>query len=110
MKLLDYIVILTLSLLLFTAQALAISLDQAKAAGQVGETPSGYLESVSPSPVADTVALIQDINSKRKAEYERIAQKNGTSLMAVEALAGKKAINNTPLGQFVKVGGSWEKK
>ena len=39
-----------------------------------------------------------------------IAKKNGTSLSAVEALAGKKAMAKTPTGQYIKVGKKWKKK
>jgi uncharacterized protein YdbL (DUF1318 family) len=37
-------------------------------------------------------ALVKNINAGRKAEYQRIAKKRGTSLTAVEQLAGKKLV------------------
>ncbi len=87
----------------------ALSLDDAKAKGLVGETPTGYLAAVSPSTEVNT--LISDINSKRKVKYQEIANKNGTPLPTVEALAGKKAIENTASGQFVmSVSSQWQKK
>jgi uncharacterized protein len=53
-------------------------------------------------------ALVNDINAKRKAAYTDIAQRNGTALDAVEQLAGKKAIEKTPPGQYVKLpSGEW---
>ena len=42
--------------------------------------------------------------------YEKIAKKNGTTLHAVEVLAGKKAIAKTPPGQFINLGKGWQKK
>lgn len=86
----------------------ALSLDAAKQQGLVGEQPSGYLAVVGKaSPEAD--ALVADINQKRRAAYENIAKRNGTELSAVEQLAGKKAIEQTPPGQFVKLpSGAWQ--
>lgn len=91
--------------------AFAESLDEAKAKGLVGETQTGYLGSVSPSPSGSIAALVTEINAKRKEQYFAIAQKNGTPISAVEALAAKKAIEATPAGQFVQsASGSWTKK
>lgn len=100
--------LILLPLLLLTPAASALDLQQAKAQSLVGETPSGYLAAVKPG--AEVNALIQDINSRRKAEYQRIAQTNNTPLETVEKLAGKKAIDRTPAGQFVQIGGNWIKK
>lgn len=86
----------------------ALDLDEAKSQGLVGETLSGYLEVVSGN--GEAAALVADINAKRKAQYQNIATKNKISLTDVELLAGKKAIEKTPTGQFVKIGGNWKKK
>ena len=95
-------------LFLSSAAAHALSLDEAKGTGVVGETPSGYLEVVQQSP--DASALVKEINSKRHEQYEGIAQKNGTPIKAVEELAGKKAIEKTAKGNYVKLNGKWVKK
>lgn len=88
----------------------ALSLDEAKAKGLVGERTNGYLGAVSTSN-AETQALIADVNQKRRAAYEDIAKRNGTPLTAVESLAGEKAIQNTKSGNFVESpGGGWVKK
>jgi len=96
------------AMLLVSAQVFALELHDAKAQGVVGESVNGYLGAVKSSP--DVNALVKDINAKRKAEYERIAKQNGIAVSDVEALAGKKAIDKTPAGQFVNVTGSWMKK
>ncbi len=89
----------------------ALGLDQAKAKGLVGEKPDGYLASVQASASAEVQNLVKDINSKRKKKYQSIARENGTSLQAVEVLAGKKAIQKTPAGQFImSPNGSWKRK
>ena len=103
------ILLFTTCLLLAAQPAFALDLQTAKDQGLVGETPSGYLEAVkSPSP--EVTALIDSINSQRKQKYKDIAARNNTSLEAVELLAGKKAIEKSGPGNFVKIGGSWQQK
>ena len=95
--------------LLLTCQAgFALDLQTAKAQGLVGETLTGYLAPVKATP--EVQQLVNTINAKRKTQYQQIAQRNGTNLQAVEQLAGKKAIEKTPHGQFIKSGGGWQKK
>jgi uncharacterized protein YdbL (DUF1318 family) len=89
--------------------ALAISLDEAKAKGLVGEKPNGYLGMVNPSG-GEVQVLMNDINQKRRQAYEEIAKRNKTPLNAVEALAGQKAIQNTKPGNFIEGPGGWMKK
>jgi uncharacterized protein YdbL (DUF1318 family) len=91
--------------------AWSVTLDQAESQGLVGEQPNGYLAVVVANASGDVRALVADINRKRKAEYQGIAQRNNTSVEAVEALAGKKAIERTPPGQYVRLpSGQWVKK
>lgn len=97
-----------LSTLVISIPALALSLGEAKAKGVVGEQSDGYLGVRENSP--EVAALVTDINTKRRAEYQNIAEKNGTSVASVEALAGKKAIDSVPAGQFVSTGSGWIKK
>ena len=104
-----FIAILT-SCLLFAAQpAFAIDLQTAKDQGLVGETPSGYLEAVN-APSAEIKKLVNNINAQRQQKYKEIAARNNTSLEAVELLAGKKAIEKSAPGSFIKLGGSWQRK
>src|SRR5690606_38066431 len=81
------------------------ALGQAKASGQLGEKPDGYLGVVQSSGQAEEIA--SQINQARRAEYHRVAQKNGISVSDVEAIAGKKAIEKTPPGQIIQLNGSW---
>jgi len=89
--------------------AFALSLDEAKAKGLVGEKANGYLGVVNPSH-AEVQALVQDVNQKRRQAYEDIAKRNRTSLQAVETLAGEKAIQNTKPGNFIERPGGWIRK
>ena len=88
---------------------LALSLEEAKMKGLVGEKTNGYLGAVIP-PDTEARALLEDVNQKRRRAYEDIAKRNRTNVQAVEALAGEKAIENTRLGNFVEGPGGWIKK
>ena len=89
----------------------AADLQDAKAQGLLGEQPNGYLGLVKENAPADVKSLMNNINAKRKQEYQSIAQRNHTQLDVVEALAGKKAIERTPPGQYIRLpSGQWVRK
>ena len=100
-------VILCLGALL-PVHAFALDLAQAKKAGLVGEQSNGLLGVVKQND-ADVQALVTDINARRVSAYARIANKNDTTKNAVQMLAGKKAIQKTPSGQYIKPAASWIK-
>lgn len=98
-----------------SASVLAMGLDEAKQKlesvkqqGLVGETQTGYLEVVRAEGQASEV--VEAINSARRDEYKRIAEKHNIPVTQVETVAGKKAIEKTPAGQYVQMGGKWVKK
>ncbi|MCZ6710070.1 MAG: YdbL family protein [Gammaproteobacteria bacterium] len=93
------------------ASAAALSLGAAKQQGLVGEQYNGYLGAVASSPASTVRSLVAEINTKRRAQYNRIASTNKLALAEVEALAGKKSIAKTIAGNYVKAqGGSWRRK
>jgi uncharacterized protein YdbL (DUF1318 family) len=97
--------------LLPVASAQADALDDAKSSGQVGEGIDGLLGLVSKSTPPDVVKLVATVNEKRMAGYAAIAKKNGTTVQAVAALAGKKATAMTEPGNYVQnSAGDWVKK
>lgn len=95
--------------LVFSSPLWALELQDAKTQGLVGETRSGYIAPVG-SVTPEITALVNNINSQRKAEYQRIATQNGIAVSDVEALAGKKAIEKSPAGHYVKLNGQWQKR
>jgi len=100
-------------LLLFVtlSYAWALSLDEAKDRGLVGERSNGYLGVVSGKASPEVQTLIEDINQKRQQRYQEIANRNNTNLQAVELLAGKTAIKKTKPGDFIQLpSGQWIKK
>lgn len=89
----------------------ALTLDNAKQDGLVGEKPDGLLGSVGASPSEDVKGLVDSINSQRMEKYSSISAKNGTPVDQVQALAGKTLISKTPSGQYVMdATGEWQKK
>lgn len=86
------------------------TLESARSAGYVGERPDGLLGIVGSAP-ADVQRLVRDINDRRLAQYQEIARRTGSSLPAVQAVAGEKAIAQSPSGSYVmdRTGG-WRKK
>lgn len=83
-------------------------LDTAKQQGLVGETPTGYLEVVKADN--DARGIVEAINKARREEYARIAQKHDIPVTQVETVAGQKALEKTPAGQYILVDGKWVRK
>jgi uncharacterized protein YdbL (DUF1318 family) len=99
-----------LSIFVLVSSAFALSLDEAKRQGLVGETPGGYLGLVQAGN-AEAAKVMADINQQRRQKYAEIAAKNGTALAAVEGLAGKRAIEATSSGNFIQTQeGVWRRK
>lgn len=86
----------------------ASELSDAKAQGLVGEQANGYIAAVDGGPGA--AELVATINAKRRLEYGRIAAKNGIELAAVEKLAGKRTIERSASGAYIKVADKWQRK
>lgn len=84
------------------------SLSQAKSEGTVGEMANGYLGVIKNQGNANEIATL--INDARKKEYQALAKKNGITLSDIEKMAGQKAQEKTPSGQYINVNGSWKKK
>lgn len=99
---------LSLPVLALDLPAAMQALPAAKAAGQLGEQADGYLGVVKSG--GDASAIAAQINQARRAEYQKIAAQNGLKLPDVERLAGQKAIERTPAGQFVQQAGRWQQK
>lgn len=99
-------------LLAFTSSiAFAASLEEAKAAGQIGEKQDGYIGFVISNVPADVVALVADVNAQRRQRYEQIARENGIDTREVAKLAFTRAVENTLSGNFIEASpGQWVRK
>jgi uncharacterized protein YdbL (DUF1318 family) len=103
--------LVVLGLGLWLAPAQAGPLEDAKAAGQVGERIDGYLGVVGSSAPANVVQLVEQVNAERRAKYAEIAQKQGAPAEAVAQIAGKKLIERAAPGEYVMdATGQWQQK
>ncbi len=109
-NLLKLLIVVAFAIGLGTAAARADALDDAKAAGLVGEQPDGYLGAVSSSPSPDVLALIDEINAKRLAAYQQIAADKGASVEDVAALTAEKLYQKALPGTYLLVNGQWVQK
>ncbi|MCM3418326.1 YdbL family protein [Sphingopyxis alaskensis] len=80
----------------------------ARAAGQIGEQPDGYLGFVT-APTPAIRALVQDINIKRKAAYTERAQATGSTVEQFAFTSGCNLIASTRPGEkYQTPGGVWK--
>ena len=114
MKRYNWITVVFMALLLnmaLVSVALASPLTAPKAAGLIGEQADGYIGYVASNVPADVRKLVENANAKRKAGYQRIAQKQGASLTDVEKVGGNTAIEKTLRGNYIQdANGTWRKK
>ena len=102
---------LLISLLTVFVAIASSSLTQPKADGLIGEQADGYLGLVVQNAPADIRKLVDEINAKRKAGYQKIATKQGASLSDVEKVGGNTAIEKTLEGNYIRdANGTWHKK
>jgi uncharacterized protein len=95
---------------IFSGHLMAADLTSAKAAGIIGEQANGYIGFVK-SASDDVKTLVSEVNSKRKARYKKIAKAQKISLNEVEKIGGKKVIEKTKSGNYIKrAGKGWTKK
>jgi len=102
---------LLVSLLMVSIAVAASPLAQPKADGLIGEQANGYLGLVVQNAPPNIKKLVADTNAKRKAGYQKIAAKQGTSLSEVEKVGGNTAIEKTRPGNYIRdANGTWRKK
>ncbi len=95
--------------LLLVPSAWALTLDEARQQGRVGETLSGYVAARQQDD--DTLALVKRINEGRRQQYQRVGQQNNLSAGEVARIAGEKLVNRAGSGEYVRgINGQWLKK
>lgn len=91
--------------------ALALTLDEAKAQGLVGEKVDGYIAAVTASPSAEVQQLITSTNNGRRQVYNDLAQKNGITVEQVGIVSAEKLRANAKSGEYIQQpSGQWQKK
>lgn len=107
----NMLLLLIISMLTASVALAASPLAQPKADGLIGEQANGYIGLVRQDVPANIKQLVRDVNAKRKAGYQKIASKQGTSLAEVERVGGNAAIDRTLRGNYIRAAsGSWRKK
>lgn len=93
------------------ASASGVDLARAKDQGIVGEKADGYVAIVVEESNSLIQAIVRRVNTKRRAAYEEIARRRGTSVDAVSVLAGAKLIERASRGEWVTdTDGAWHRK
>jgi len=102
---------LLVSLMTVSVAVAASPLTKPKADGLIGEQANGYIGLVEQNVPANIKQLVKDVNAKRRAGYQNIAKKQGTSLSEVERVGGNTAIEKTLRGNYIRdASGGWRKK
>lgn len=80
----------------------------ARAAGEIGEQPDGYLGIVG-TPSAELRALVNSINIQRKAKYTQSAQASGATVEQMAFTSGCNLVAQTSAGEKYRTpGGAWK--
>ncbi len=100
---------LLLGCLLVSSGAMALTLDEARQQGRVGETLNGY---IAPRQLdAETQALVKQINEGRSRQYQLLAEQNNLTAGEVARIAGQKLVERAKPGEYVRgINGQWLKK
>ena len=94
--------------MVFSAPAMADALDDARAAGLVGERPDGLVAPVDPNAPANVLSLVQSVNAKRMEKYQQISTQKGVPVEQVGAIAGEKIISKLKSGyKYMDSSGNW---
>ena len=103
--------VLLISLMAVSVANAASPLAQPKADGLIGEQANGYIGLVKQNVPADVKALVNDVNARRKAGYQKISKRENTPLSQVERVGGNTAIEKTLPGNYIRdASGAWRKK
>jgi uncharacterized protein YdbL (DUF1318 family) len=97
--------------LMLAGTAHADALNDARAAGLVGERPDGYLDSVAPSPTPEIRSLIDQVNAIRRSDFQRIGGQKGVPPEEVGALVAEETIKKLKPGMYyMNSSGQWVQK
>ena len=103
--------VLAMCVALPLASAQADSLEEARAAGLIGELPDGYVASVTPNPTPDIQQLITNINAERRKSYMKIAGERGVPVEAAGAVVAEVTIRKLKPGMYyMNSSGQWVQK
>ncbi|EFO1270682.1 DUF1318 domain-containing protein [Escherichia albertii] len=94
---------------LMSSNVMALTLNEARSQGRVGETLNGYLVALQTD--AETQELVKDINEARNRSYQQLAKQNNLSTEDIAKLVGQKLVERAKPGEFVQgINGKWLRK
>lgn len=94
---------------LMSSNVMALTLNEARSQGRVGETLNGYLVALQTD--AETQELVKDINEARNRSYQQLAKQNNLSTEDIAKLVGQKLVERAKRGEFVQgINGKWLRK
>ncbi|WP_342325545.1 YdbL family protein [Kosakonia sp. BYX6] len=103
------VVMALLALSLVSATAQALTLDEARTQGRVGETLNGFIAPISHDQ--ETLALVERINKARTESYQQLADRNNIPVDDVAKMAGQKLVERAKPGEHVQgINGKWLRK
>jgi len=87
-------------------------INEAKANCLIGEKNNGYLGEVTGKTVSANLRReLRSINQQRRAEYEKLAARNGVTIQDAATATAERLINRAPSGHCVHdADGQWLKK
>ncbi|HAU3238727.1 TPA: YdbL family protein [Salmonella enterica subsp. diarizonae serovar 50:k:z35] len=104
-----YLMLWGLMLSLLTPSVRALTLEEARTQGRVGETLNGYLVALKND--AETQKLVLEINLARRASYQQLADSNHLPVDEVAKMAGQKLVERARPGEYVQgINGKWMRK
>ncbi|HCL5289766.1 TPA: YdbL family protein [Salmonella enterica] len=104
-----YLMLWGLMLSLLTPSVWALTLEEARTQGRVGETLNGYLVALKND--AETQKLVLEINHARRASYQQLADSNHLPVDEVAKMAGQKLVERAKPGEYVQgINGKWMRK
>lgn len=103
------LLLMTLILSLLSGNALALTLNEARTQGRVGETLNGYLVALKED--AETRTLVKEINQARSVSYQQLAESHNIPVEEVAKMAGQKLVERARPGEYVQgINGKWLRK
>lgn len=104
-----YLMLWGLMLSLLTPSVWALTLEEARTQGRVGETLNGYLVALKND--AETQKLVLEINLARRASYQQLADSNHLPVDEVAKMAGQKLVERARPGEYIQgINGKWMRK
>lgn len=93
------------------SSAHALSLQDAKSKGLVGERTDGYVGYVAKPPTEEIKSMVKMVNNMRREKFRETAKNNDISIENVGILFYQRAVEETKSNQYYQDSkGDWTKK